>query len=50
LKYIIAHAAVTCVIPATANPQHAHDNVMAATGNLPGIEIKKKMVDYLRDL
>ena len=50
LKYIIAHAAVTCVIPATANPQHAHDNVMAATGNLPDIEIKKKMVDYLRDL
>lgn len=50
LKYIIAHPAVTCIIPATANPQHAHDNVMAATGNLPGIEIKKKMVDYIRDL
>lgn len=50
LKYIITHPAVTCVIPATANPQHAHDNVKAATGNLPGLEIKKKMIDYLRDL
>jgi diketogulonate reductase-like aldo/keto reductase len=50
LKYIIAHPAVTCVIPATANPQHEHDNVKAATGNLPGPEIKKKMVDYLHDL
>lgn len=50
LKYIISHPAVTCIIPATANPLHAHDNVMAATGNLPGIEIKKKMVDYLLDL
>ena len=47
LKYIIAQPAVTCVIPATANPQHAHDNVKAATGNLPGNEIQKKMVDYL---
>ncbi|HSQ44826.1 MAG TPA: aldo/keto reductase [Ginsengibacter sp.] len=50
LKYIIAQPAVTCIIPATANPQHAHDNVMAATGNLPDNMTKKKMVDYLRDL
>ena len=50
LKYIIAHAAVTCVIPATANPQHAHDNANAAKGKLPGPELKKKMVDYLHDL
>jgi len=50
LKYIIAHAAVTCVIPATANPQHARDNVNAATGKLPGAEVKKKMVDYLYGL
>lgn len=50
LKYIIAHPAVTCVIPATANPKHAHDNVMAGTGKLPGTGIKKKMVDYLQSL
>jgi diketogulonate reductase-like aldo/keto reductase len=50
LKYIIAHPAVTCVIPATANPQHAYDNTMAATSSLPTPEIKKKMVDYLEDL
>ena len=50
LKYIIAHPAVTCVIPATANPQHAYDNTTAATSSLPTPEIKKKMVDYLEDL
>lgn len=50
LKYIIAHPAVTCVIPATANPQHAHDNVSAATGNLPDPYLKKKMLDYLHNL
>lgn len=50
LKYIIAHPAVTCVIPATANPQHAHDNVMSATGKLPAPGLKKKMLDYLNGL
>ena len=50
LKYIIAHPAVTSVIPATANPQHAHDNVNAAKGKLPAPELKKKMQDYLQDL
>jgi diketogulonate reductase-like aldo/keto reductase len=29
LKYILSHPAVTCVIPATANPQHALDNIKA---------------------
>ena len=50
LKYIIAHPAVTCVIPATANPQHARDNVSAATGRLPDADLKKKMSDYLHNL
>jgi diketogulonate reductase-like aldo/keto reductase len=50
LKYIIAHPAVTCVIPATANPSHALDNVKAGTGILPDEVIKKKMVDYLNKL
>ena len=50
LKYIIAHPAVTCAIPATANPQHAHDNVMAAKGELLSDKVKKKMVNYLDDL
>jgi diketogulonate reductase-like aldo/keto reductase len=50
LKYIIAHPAVTCVIPATANPLHAHDNIYAATGKIPDPELKKKMLGHLQDL
>jgi diketogulonate reductase-like aldo/keto reductase len=47
LKYIIAHPSVTCVIPATGNPEHALDNVKAGTGILPDAAVKKKMTDYL---
>jgi len=35
LKYILAHPAVTCVIPATSNPKHVADNMGAGTGRLP---------------
>lgn len=35
LKYLIAHPAVTCVIPGTARPDHARDNLAAGLGRLP---------------
>ena len=35
LKYILAEPAVTCVIPATGNPEHMRDNVTAGFGRLP---------------
>ena len=35
LKYIIAEPAVTCVIPATANPVHMADDLKAGLGSLP---------------
>lgn len=35
LKYLIAEPAVTCVIPATANPSHLKDNLAAGFGRLP---------------
>ncbi len=50
LKYIIAHPAVTCVIPATANPSHETDNVKAGQEPLPDENMRKKMVDYLQSL
>ncbi len=50
LKYIVAHTAVTCVIPATGNPLHVMDNLKAGEGNLPGETMKKKMLDYLAGL
>ena len=50
LKYIIAHPAVTCVIPATANPNHEAENVKAGSEPLPDKNLQKKMVDYLQNL
>lgn len=47
LKYIIAHPAVTCVIPATGNPAHAKANLEAGEGVLPDEAIRKKMVEYI---
>jgi diketogulonate reductase-like aldo/keto reductase len=35
LKYILAEPAVTCVIPATNNPEHMKDNLSAGFGGLP---------------
>jgi aryl-alcohol dehydrogenase-like predicted oxidoreductase len=35
LKWILAHPAVTCAIPATTNPAHATENMGAALGPVP---------------
>ena len=35
LKWILAHPAVTCVIPATSKVQHLADNMKAGIGTLP---------------
>jgi diketogulonate reductase-like aldo/keto reductase len=50
LKYIIAHPAVTCVIPATTDPLHMIDNLKAGEGALPNEEWRKKMTDYIERL
>ncbi|MGC4100844.1 aldo/keto reductase [Ferruginibacter sp.] len=50
LKYIIAHPAVTCVIPATGNPVHVVDNLKAGEGSLPDMKMKKMMIDYIQSL
>lgn len=34
LRWIVSHPAVTCVIPATANPAHVSDNLRAADGEI----------------
>ena len=47
LKFIIAHPAVTCVIPATANPDHARDNVGAGSGRMLGAEERERLVRAL---
>ncbi len=49
LKYILSHPAVSCVIPATANAQHASQNLQAGVGPLPDADILRKMVSYVEN-
>jgi aryl-alcohol dehydrogenase-like predicted oxidoreductase len=44
LKFILSHPAVTCAIPATANPAHVEDNLAAAQGPLLDAAQKKKLL------
>lgn len=46
LKYLLGHPAVTCVIPGTARPDHARDNVLAGVGRLPDAAQRKRMVAH----
>jgi aryl-alcohol dehydrogenase-like predicted oxidoreductase len=48
LKFILAHPAVTCPIPATANPRHLADNLAAGRGRLPDAATRKKMIALLQ--
>ncbi len=50
LKFIVAHPAVTAVLPATGNPRHLDDNMAAGTGALPDEATRRKMVAFLADL
>lgn len=50
LKYVLSHPAVTCVIPATANPEHMADNLQAGRGTLPEQNWRGEMVRYFNSL
>lgn len=50
LKFILAHPAVTCVIPGTSNPEHLADNMGAGYGKLPDEAGRKKMVEWMEKL
>lgn len=43
LKWIVAHPAVTCVIPATSRPEHLEDNMQAGTGPLPDAALRDRL-------
>jgi diketogulonate reductase-like aldo/keto reductase len=47
LKFILGHPAVTCPIPATANPDHLVDNLAAGRGRLPDAAARRRMVAEL---
>lgn len=50
LKYILAHPAVTCVIPGTSNPKNLVDNMQAGEGALPDEAVQRKMVQAMEGL
>jgi aryl-alcohol dehydrogenase-like predicted oxidoreductase len=50
LKWIVAHPAVTCAIPATNNVQHLEDNMRAGVGKLPDGKIRQRMIEALAKL
>jgi diketogulonate reductase-like aldo/keto reductase len=43
LKWIVAHPAVSCVIPATDKPDHLEDNMMGGVGRLPDAKTRQRM-------
>jgi diketogulonate reductase-like aldo/keto reductase len=47
LKYIVAHPAVTCVIPATGKVKNMRDNLAGGRGRLPGKEQLGRIVATL---
>jgi aryl-alcohol dehydrogenase-like predicted oxidoreductase len=50
LKYVIAHPAVTCVIPATSKVTHLVDNMGAGRGRLPDAATRARMAVYFESL
>jgi len=50
LKFIIAHPAVTCAIPATTRPAHARENVGAARGPLPDKVMRQRIESLVEQL
>ncbi|MEK7696761.1 MAG: aldo/keto reductase, partial [Pseudomonadota bacterium] len=48
LKFILAHPAVTCAIPATSKVKHLEDNMQAGLGRLPDAATREKMAQLVR--
>ena len=47
LKFIVAHPAVTCVIPGTGKAHHMVDNLKSGTGRMPDSKQRKRMVELI---
>jgi diketogulonate reductase-like aldo/keto reductase len=50
LKWIVAHPAITCALPATANPRHAADNMGALYGPLPDQAMRARMLRHMESI
>lgn len=50
LKWIVAHPAVTCAIPATSKARHLEDNMQGGVGRLPDAKLRTRMVEAIASL
>ena len=50
LKFILAHPAVTCVIPGTGRPDHMRDNVGAGFGPMPNSKQLRRIAGFWREI
>lgn len=50
LKWIVAHPAVTCAIPATTRVDHMTENMGAARGPLPDEKMRRKAINFVDGL
>jgi len=47
LKFVLAHPAVTCAIPATTRVDHVRENLAAGSGVLPDDALRRRMAAYV---
>lgn len=50
LKFVVSHPFVNCAIPATSNPEHIKDNMLAQTGRLPTSAEREQMISFMKTL
>jgi diketogulonate reductase-like aldo/keto reductase len=50
LKFIVAHPAVTCAIPATSRVAHVRENMAAAQGRMPDEAIRQRIAQHIEKL
>ena len=50
LKFIVSHPDVTCAIPATSNPVHARENMLAARGPMPDGTLRRRIIADVKRL
>lgn len=48
LKFVVAHPAITCAIPASSKAAHVRDNMTAGSGTLPDSRMRQRIADEVR--
>ncbi|HEX4859440.1 MAG TPA: aldo/keto reductase [Usitatibacteraceae bacterium] len=48
LKFVVAHPAIVCAIPATSKVEHLRDNMSAGNGAMPGESLRERIAALTR--